>query len=63
VSVVFVDLVGFTGWSESRDAEDVRELLSGYFEVARTVVGRYGGVVEKFIGDAATMSNTVRSST
>ncbi|HLK95284.1 MAG TPA: adenylate/guanylate cyclase domain-containing protein [Nocardioidaceae bacterium] len=52
VSVVFVDLVGFTGWSESRDPEDVRELLSGYFEVARTVIGRYGGVVEKFIGDA-----------
>ncbi|HEV3288248.1 MAG TPA: AAA family ATPase, partial [Streptosporangiaceae bacterium] len=30
----------------------VRELLSRYFEVARTVIGRYGGVVEKFIGDA-----------
>jgi class 3 adenylate cyclase/predicted ATPase len=52
VSVVFVDLVGFTGWSESRDPEDVRVLLSGYFAVARTVIGRYGGVVEKFIGDA-----------
>lgn len=52
VSVVFVDLVGFTSWSESQDAEDVRGLLSGYFEVARTVISRYGGVVEKFIGDA-----------
>src|SRR5262249_44380968 len=30
----------------------VRELLSRYFETARTVIGRYGGVVEKFIGDA-----------
>ena len=30
----------------------MRELLSQYFEVARTVIGRYGGVVEKFIGDA-----------
>ena len=38
--------------SESRDPELVRELLSGYFVVARTVVERYGGVVEKFIGDA-----------
>ncbi len=52
VSVLFVDLVGYTARTESWDAEDVRELLSGYFEVARTVVGRYGGTVEKFIGDA-----------
>ena len=51
-SVLFGDLVGFTSLSESRDAEDVRELLSEYFAVARTVVARYGGVVEKFIGDA-----------
>src|SRR5436190_6081185 len=51
-SVLFCDLVGFTPLSESRDPEAVRELLSGYFGVARTVIGRYGGVVEKFIGDA-----------
>ncbi|MDT4943248.1 MAG: hypothetical protein QOJ34_3337 [Pseudonocardiales bacterium] len=51
-SVLFCDLVGFTPLSESRDAEEVRELLSRYFELARTVIGRYGGVVEKFIGDA-----------
>ena len=51
-SVLFGDLVGFTPLSESRDAEDVRELLSKYFETARTLIERYGGVVEKFIGDA-----------
>jgi class 3 adenylate cyclase/tetratricopeptide (TPR) repeat protein len=51
-SVLFCDVVGFTPLSEARDPEAVRELLSGYFGVARTVVGRYGGVVEKFIGDA-----------
>jgi class 3 adenylate cyclase/tetratricopeptide (TPR) repeat protein len=51
-SVLFCDVVGFTPLSESRDPEAVRELLSAYFEVARTVIGRYGGVVEKFIGDA-----------
>jgi class 3 adenylate cyclase/tetratricopeptide (TPR) repeat protein len=51
-SVLFCDLVEFTSFSESRDPEMVRELLSRYFGVARTVVGRYGGVVEKFIGDA-----------
>ncbi|HKH88868.1 MAG TPA: AAA family ATPase [Acidimicrobiales bacterium] len=51
-SVLFCDLVGFTPLSETRDPEDVRELLSGYFELARAIVARYGGVVEKFIGDA-----------
>ena len=51
-SVLFCDVAGFTRLSESRDPEAVRELLSAYFAVARTVIGRYGGVVEKFIGDA-----------
>jgi class 3 adenylate cyclase/tetratricopeptide (TPR) repeat protein len=51
-SVLFGDLVGFTTLSEGRDPEDVRELLSRYFVTARTVVERYGGTVEKFIGDA-----------
>ncbi len=51
-SVLFCDLVGFTPLAERRDPEAVRELLSRYFEVARTLIGRYGGVVEKFIGDA-----------
>src|ERR1700683_2028652 len=51
-SVLFCDLVGFTPLSESRDPEAVRELLSRYFDVARTVIVRYGGAVEKFIGDA-----------
>ncbi len=52
VSVLFADLVGFTTLAEGRDAEDTRELLSDYFDLARDVVGRYGGTVEKFIGDA-----------
>ncbi|MGA2527917.1 MAG: adenylate/guanylate cyclase domain-containing protein [Acidimicrobiales bacterium] len=52
VSVLFCDLVGFTPLSESRDPEDVRELLSAYFDIARSIVARYGGVIQKFIGDA-----------
>ena len=52
VSVLFADLVGFTAASEGRDAEETRELLSRYFEQARTLIERYGGTVEKFIGDA-----------
>src|ERR1051326_7945876 len=51
VTVLFADLVGFTPLSESRDAEEVRELLSRYFDIARRLVGLYGGTVEKFIGD------------
>jgi class 3 adenylate cyclase len=51
-SLLFCDLVGFTSLAESRDPEAVRELLSEYFDRARMVVGRYGGVIEKFIGDA-----------
>ncbi len=52
VSVLFADLVGFTTLSETRDAEEVRELLSHYFDTCRSLIGRYGGTVEKFIGDA-----------
>jgi predicted ATPase/class 3 adenylate cyclase len=52
VTVLFADLVGFTPLSDQRDAEDVRELLTQYFTTARTIIGRYGGTVEKFIGDA-----------
>ena len=52
VSILFADLVGFTTLSEGRDAEDTRELLSRYFDLSREVIGRYGGTVEKFIGDA-----------
>lgn len=52
VSVLFADLVGFTGYAEGRDPEEVRETLSRYFEAAREIVARYDGVIEKFIGDA-----------
>ena len=45
VSVLFCDLVGFTPLSESKDPEEVRELLSGYFDLARAIVGRYGGII------------------
>jgi len=51
-SVLFCDVVGFTPLSEARDPEAVRELLSQYFRAASPVIIRYGGVVEKFIGDA-----------
>ena len=52
VSILFADLVGFTPFAEERDAEEVRDTLSRYFDLARDVITRYGGTVEKFIGDA-----------
>jgi class 3 adenylate cyclase len=52
VSIVFVDLVGFTARSEQLDPEDVRAFLTPYYERVRAELERFGGRVEKFIGDA-----------
>ena len=52
VSVLFADLVAFTAYAEGRDPEQVRDVLSRYFDATRTVIERHGGRVEKFIGDA-----------
>ncbi len=52
VSVLFVDMVEFTGFGERSDPEQVRAMQNEYFGTVRGVVRRYGGVVEKYIGDA-----------
>ena len=52
VSILFVDLVGSTAKGDGADPEDVREWSQLYFEAARERIGHYGGVVEKYIGDA-----------
>jgi class 3 adenylate cyclase/tetratricopeptide (TPR) repeat protein len=52
VSVLFCDLVGFTATSERQDPEDVRARLRPYHLRLRRDIERYGGTVEKFIGDA-----------
>ncbi len=52
VTVVFCDLVGFTSRAESMDPEDVEAFLDPYHLHLRSVLERYGGTVEKFIGDA-----------
>ena len=52
VSVIFVDLVGFTQQSDQRDPEDVRAILGPYHDCARREIESFGGRVEKFIGDA-----------
>jgi len=52
VTVLFADLVGFTSQSERLDPEDVRAILDGYHARLRHELERFGGTVEKFIGDA-----------
>ncbi|HEX6868324.1 MAG TPA: adenylate/guanylate cyclase domain-containing protein [Candidatus Limnocylindrales bacterium] len=52
VTVLFCDLVGSTAMGESLDPETTRSIVSRYFDVAREVLERHGGSVEKFIGDA-----------
>ena len=52
VSVLFCDLVGFTAASEAADPEDVRARIRPYHARLRQEIERYGGTVEKFIGDA-----------
>ena len=52
VSILFVDLVGFTSLSERADPEDVRDALRVYYEEAKRRVEEHGGALEKFIGDA-----------
>lgn len=52
VSVLFVDLVGSTARAENLDPEDVRAYLNRYYEHVRAEAERFGGVVEKYIGDA-----------
>jgi class 3 adenylate cyclase len=52
VSIIFVDLVGFTARAEQLDPEEVRALLAPYHERVRGELESFGGVVEKFIGDA-----------
>jgi predicted ATPase/class 3 adenylate cyclase len=52
VTVLFTDLVGFTSRAEKLDPEDVRATLSPYYSRLRAEIERFGGTVEKFIGDA-----------
>ncbi len=52
VTVIFVDLVGFTAHAEKLDVEDVRAILRPYHDRVRREIESFGGVVEKFIGDA-----------
>jgi class 3 adenylate cyclase/tetratricopeptide (TPR) repeat protein len=51
VTVMFADLSGFTALSEKLDPERVREIMNGCFNVLVPIIERYGGTIDKFIGD------------
>jgi class 3 adenylate cyclase/tetratricopeptide (TPR) repeat protein len=53
VSVLFVDAIGSTPFAEQADPETVRAHQTDFFATVRRIVRQYGGVVEKYIGDAA----------
>ena len=51
VTIVFVDISGFTALAETLDAEQVRQLMNSCFEILVPVIQKYGGTIDKFIGD------------
>jgi class 3 adenylate cyclase len=53
VTILFADVTGWTALGEALDPEDVRALVSRYYQHARRVIAEHGGTLEKFIGDAA----------
>jgi predicted ATPase/class 3 adenylate cyclase len=53
VSVLFIDAIGSTPFAEKKDPETVRAHQADFFANVRRIVRQYGGVVEKYIGDAA----------
>jgi class 3 adenylate cyclase/tetratricopeptide (TPR) repeat protein len=53
VSILFADLAGFTSRSDRADPEDVRRTLVPFHLLAKEEIERFGGTLDKFIGDAA----------
>jgi class 3 adenylate cyclase/tetratricopeptide (TPR) repeat protein len=52
VTILFSDMTGSTQLGERLDPEALREVMSRWYDEARTAIERHGGTVEKFIGDA-----------
>jgi class 3 adenylate cyclase/tetratricopeptide (TPR) repeat protein len=53
VSILFADLAGFTSRSDQADPEDVRRTLIPFHTIAKEEIERFGGTLDKFVGDAA----------
>ncbi|MFC4237955.1 adenylate/guanylate cyclase domain-containing protein [Thalassospira xianhensis] len=54
--ILFADIIGFSGYAEKRDPQDVMRLLNQFHQIMTTQIGAYGGIVEKYIGDAVMAS-------
>ncbi|MCC9621508.1 adenylate/guanylate cyclase domain-containing protein [Thalassospira sp. MA62] len=54
--ILFADIVGFSGFAEKRDPQDVMRFLNQFHQIATSQIGAYGGIVEKYIGDAVMAS-------
>jgi len=52
VTVMFADITGSTPLADRLDPEDMRAILTGYFNLMTEQIRRHGGTVEKYIGDA-----------
>src|ERR1041384_3535042 len=53
VTILFADVAGFTAMSEKLDPEDVQEIMNGVFERVSSIIGGYGGTIDKDIGGAS----------
>ena len=54
--ILFADIIGFSSYAEKRDPQDVMRLLNQFHHIMTTQIGAYGGIVEKYIGDAVMAS-------
>ena len=52
LTVFFSDVVNFTATSESLEAEDLSSLLNSYLDSMATIAQKYGGTIDKYVGDA-----------
>lgn len=51
-SILFADIRSFTSISETYSADEVVEMLNGYFTIMSEIIEKHGGIIDKFIGDA-----------
>ena len=52
ITAMFLDLRGFTAWSEQHAAEDVSHYVASVMQEVSTIVGQYGGTIDKYMGDS-----------
>ena len=54
--ILFADVIGFSRFAEKRDPQEVMRFLNQFHQIATSQIGAYGGIVEKYIGDAVMAS-------